>query len=367
VAGNGNQPGRRGLLQRVLFQPVSSVADALVPPIVDAVDLDETLSRVDLDELIQRVDVDAVVRRVDVDAVIRRVDLQALMERIDVNALAERVDFPALIKQVQVGSVVTQGTENLLKSLLDVFRRLAVGIDVLILELFAHLRKRSGPIMTGPPLLVDSRPPDARSVSGFYAGPFSRILAFCIDVFVVVATFGMGASLFRYVVQLLTGHEFAKGGASDPWWFIILAVWFFVYMWAGLALAGRTMGKAVVGLRVLSDDGSPLVQHQSFLRVVLLPFNVILLGLGFFLGVVGARRTALHDRLIGTCVVYDWGDRKAEMPAPVTRWLSTGESSGAMAPEPGDSDKSEAPATISTNGAKPSSPSDADVSITATT
>jgi hypothetical protein len=34
------------------------------------------------------------------------------------------------------------------------------------------------------------------------------------------------------------------------------------------------------------------------------------------------ERRALHDVLAGSAVVYDWGDRPAEMPAPITRWFA---------------------------------------------
>jgi hypothetical protein len=40
------------------------------------------------------------------------------------------------------------------------------------------------------------------------------------------------------------------------------------------------------------------------------------------LGPPGLERRALHDVLAGSAVVYDWGDRPAEMPAPITRWFA---------------------------------------------
>ena len=43
--------------------------------------------------------------------------------------------------------------------------------------------------------------------------------------------------------------------------------------------------------------------------------------LGLIPIVTGKRRRALHDAAAGSIVVYDWGDRPAELPAPVTAWL----------------------------------------------
>ena len=79
---------------------------------------------------------------------------------------------------------------------------------------------------------------------------------------------------------------------------------------------------ALIGLRVLATDGSAISQRQSFFRVLTLPLSVILLGIGLLMAVFGAERKALHDHIGGTCVVYDWGDRPAEMPAPLTSWLA---------------------------------------------
>ena len=50
------------------------------------------------------------------------------------------------------------------------------------------------------------------------------------------------------------------------------------------------------------------------------PFSFIL-GLGLIGIVVGKHRKALHDWAAGSTVRYDWGDRPAELPAPLTAWL----------------------------------------------
>ena len=106
------------------------------------------------------------------------------------------------------------------------------------------------------------------------------------------------------------------------WWAIALAVWGFVYLWIGPAIAGRTLGMALFGLRVVATDGSAITQGQSFLRVLTLPLSIILLGVGLLMAVFGRERRALHDHLANTCIVYDWGERPAEMPAPLTKWLA---------------------------------------------
>jgi uncharacterized RDD family membrane protein YckC len=92
-------------------------------------------------------------------------------------------------------------------------------------------------------------------------------------------------------------------------------------MTVSLSLAGRTPGKAIVGLRVVNRDGSPLAPRRAVLRVLAFPLSFVVLGLGFVGILFGAERRGLHDVIAGTAVVYDWGDRRAELPAPLTRWL----------------------------------------------
>lgn len=49
--------------------------------------------------------------------------------------------------------------------------------------------------------------------------------------------------------------------------------------------------------------------------------------------ILGRERRALHDVIAGSAVVYDWGDRPAQLPAPLTRWLERRGVAVAQAPE----------------------------------
>ena len=300
-----------------------------LPRLVARLDLNGLLDTVDLDRLLERVDVEAIVQRVDVNEVVERVDVNQLVGRVDVNEVVQRVDVNALVKDVDLGAItgklVTGGTEGLLTSLLDLLRRQAVGLDVVLLRLVdGLLRRPAGALQAGPDLLQPAGDVSAPSgqVSGRYAGPVSRLLAFSLDVGVILALFAVGTSALNYLIRLLSGYQLERNGTNGTWWTVALVLWAFIYLWIGPAVAGRTLGMALAGLRVVAADGSPLSQRQSFLRVLFLPFSIALLGLGFVMAVVSGRRQALHDAAAGTCVVYDWGDRPAEMPAPLTKWLS---------------------------------------------
>jgi RDD family protein len=64
------------------------------------------------------------------------------------------------------------------------------------------------------------------------------------------------------------------------------------YVAGGWALTGQTLGARILGLRVVSVDGSPLTPGQAVLRLLAAPAALV------------ARR-AVHDELAGTEVIHD--------------------------------------------------------------
>jgi uncharacterized RDD family membrane protein YckC len=95
-----------------------------------------------------------------------------------------------------------------------------------------------------------------------------------------------------------------------PHWLNALMMWVLlvVYLTAGWRFAGRTLGKQLMGLRVVDSKGSRLRFPRAFLRAVLCAtfFPVLLLAL------VNRRNRGLEDVIFGTVVVYDWFPEGAE-------------------------------------------------------
>ena len=73
---------------------------------------------------------------------------------------------------------------------------------------------------------------------------------------------------------------------------------------------------------MVSADGSPLTVRQAFVRTVAFPLSALLFGIGFLMILVQREHRALHDLIAGTCSVYDWGERAAEMPGPLSAFLA---------------------------------------------
>jgi uncharacterized RDD family membrane protein YckC len=103
---------------------------------------------------------------------------------------------------------------------------------------------------------------------------------------------------------------------------LVLVSWAFFYLWFSLAIAGRTFGMALIGLRVLNRQGETLAGRQAFVRTLVFPFSFLFFGAGFLGIFISPERRTLHDSAAGSVIVYDWGDRPAEMPAPLTKWVA---------------------------------------------
>jgi uncharacterized RDD family membrane protein YckC len=163
--------------------------------------------------------------------------------------------------------------------------------------------------------------PTRRQVTGHYAGAVSRAAGTILDLGAMFASFTVLLAGLDFLARIVIGETIA-GERGGPAWVIALVVWGFLYMFLGLAIAGRTPGKWVVGLRVVMKDGSTLTISAAFWRTILLPVSAAPLGVGF-LGILFHREhRALHDLVAGTAVVYDWGRRIAELPGPLSEFLA---------------------------------------------
>jgi uncharacterized RDD family membrane protein YckC len=151
---------------------------------------------------------------------------------------------------------------------------------------------------------------------GQYAGAVTRLVAFAADVGASWGLFTLGAAALAFSVQLVTGHKFSLSDYQIPS-LIVAVVWEFVYFTYQWSLSGKTIGMAVLGIRVVSSDGVSIGFRQAALRTLTLPLSFLLLGLGFLGILTNRHRRALHDRLAGTAVVYSWDARAARL-----RWLA---------------------------------------------
>ena len=319
--------GSRGLFGRMASGASDRMLDIVDPNVVlDHVDVDAVLGKVDVNQLLDRVDVDDLLDRVDVNRLLERVDVNALMERVDLDAIMERIDVEGLVNRAGIPEIVVESTSHLTGSALDFFRRPLVGLDEIVFQACNRLiGRRPANYPEGPGRLVEwveeHREDKEGIMTGRYAGPLTRLLAVIIDGAVVSFGFTLLVAALVFVVGLVA-PGFTMPRTSGLVYGTALLVFTFVYLWMSYVVFGKTIGKTILGLRVVSADGhASMAPRQPLIRVLAFPLSLLLLGVGLLGVVFNPQRQAWHDRLAKTAVVYDWGSRTATMPTPLADFL----------------------------------------------
>lgn len=146
------------------------------------------------------------------------------------------------------------------------------------------------------------RNPRARAAQGTRAGIVTRLIADAID-FLVLQVIYISILIAIAVVQFLIDRGGFQVGAPNPV-VTLVSQWaiFTMYLGSGWSTNGRTLGKTLLGLRVVARDGSRLHTRPAFLRAVCCAT--------FYPGVlwvaVSRKNLALHDIVARSEVVYDW-------------------------------------------------------------
>lgn len=130
------------------------------------------------------------------------------------------------------------------------------------------------------------------------AGFYRRALAVGLDcVFIVVFLFGaIVTSRFLWDDATLRSRVFraawiAFSGAFPPLYTVL-----FHWLW------GQTMGKMIVGARVVALDGGPLSRRRAVLRALGWTLSALTFGLGFLVAAMRRDKRGLADLVAGTRV-----------------------------------------------------------------
>lgn len=150
--------------------------------------------------------------------------------------------------------------------------------------------------------------PDLR---GTYAGFVSRTIAYVIDAVLVVSAITVGAYVMGAVLRTLdlvdesqasTARDVVTGAAA-------VSITFGFYLVVAWWLFGKSIGKAVMGLRVVRPDGTTPGLWRCILRYIGYGISALFCFAGFFWITIDNRRRGWQDHLAGTYVIYDWEAR----------------------------------------------------------
>jgi len=158
-------------------------------------------------------------------------------------------------------------------------------------------------------------PPAADEVQGRRAGIVTRTGVMVVDVAVVALTLGAG-----YLTWV--SARFMRKPASFSWptvgystVIVGAAVICVVYLTVAWSTTGRSVGKRVFGLRIVTRDGERLHAMRAFLRALACTLFPMLL----YWAAVSRQNRSVQDLVFRTSVVYDWRSRgRAAHPAPAT-------------------------------------------------
>ena len=155
----------------------------------------------------------------------------------------------------------------------------------------------------------DEQVPQETSL-GQYAGVVTRLIAWIIDRLILVSTISISAVAISYLAQAFNINELL--GFSDALEIIVriavlvmaiaLPIVYNIGFWM---LAGQTIGKRMMGLRVVRTNGQRVTFWAAVRRQIGYAISAILF-LGYLWILFDNRRQGFHDKLAGTYVVYAW-------------------------------------------------------------
>lgn len=159
--------------------------------------------------------------------------------------------------------------------------------------------------------------PTVQSDSRAYAGFFVRMFAFFIDcsLFLLVS----GTIRFPYWIFTLVNGKTALTSPlifSFSAWDIIIYLASAAYFIILTYCTGTTVGKRLMGLRVVSADGNRLTFWNVLYRETIGRYLSTILMLGYLMIGISSEKKALHDLLCDTRVIY-WARPEPQYEKPV--------------------------------------------------
>jgi uncharacterized RDD family membrane protein YckC len=224
--------------------------------------------------------------------------------------------------QVLIQEIIAAQGTSITKEIVKEIREYSVSLDMRVDKIWATLRGRPSPEIATPDFAVSipDKRPDPKEMAGRpylgggYSGIASRVLAFSIDIFVLIMALVIGWVFVRSIVSIFSldrlfqsllgtsGYGMLRVVGSGVLGTLIACVyWIF-----GWTFIGGTVGKMVMGLRVVGPGGSRVGFWRSLRRVIGYFISALTLGLGFLWVIFNKRHHDWADKLAGTSVVYVW-------------------------------------------------------------
>jgi uncharacterized RDD family membrane protein YckC len=169
-----------------------------------------------------------------------------------------------------------------------------------------------------------------------FGGFWRRLIAFSIDNIIITFIFSVFVTiaLLSFFSGAVSGHkEELLADLVNPtsvsrfkiafWLFyIFINVVYFTYFHG---VTGRTPGKRLLSLQVVSDEGAPISLDIAFLRATGYLVSLIFYLVGFIWIIFDSKKQGWHDKIAGTVVIIREKEKQSagisipdESPAALT-------------------------------------------------
>ncbi len=240
--------------------------------------------------------------------------LSATVSKASNTSLDRVVDSPQV--QGLVEEFVQAQSQSLGRRFLQELRSLAVSGDRSVARLARRVLRHPRHEIPPFPRAVPAPPSDPTlppELRGRAAGFVSRLLAFMIDV-ILISILIRATGWILEDIQMVTGTYFylpaltAIADVTVPIHVtviggLLMSGAYFVFFWT---VAGVTIGKGLMGLRIVTRDGRGLSLVRSLVRLFGYSVSILLYGLGYWWIAVDNWREGWHDKMARTAVIYAW-------------------------------------------------------------
>jgi uncharacterized RDD family membrane protein YckC len=156
------------------------------------------------------------------------------------------------------------------------------------------------------PVASSAQKAEARPFAGDspLAGMGDRAIAAVLDSIAIAAIFPLAGMWAAVRWGGVTGNGFQVQGTAAVVAFLIVGIAGFLFWWVLEGIAGATLGKLMMNVRVRRVDGGSIGFVKSLIRNLLRVIDAIgLYFVGFLIAVLSRRRQRLGDHVAGTVVV----------------------------------------------------------------
>ncbi|MCM8766502.1 MAG: RDD family protein [Candidatus Omnitrophica bacterium] len=157
-----------------------------------------------------------------------------------------------------------------------------------------------------------------------YANLFFRLLALIIDIFIFWCIYSITFRIFfpfanpDYFENLINNFYSGKIDFSDAFviiikTFIFLVIFFLIFSLYKILVVGKfgaSLGKMIVGIKILDENGNRISFRTAFIREVVVkqiiyPIFFFISFLGYLWAIWDKRKQTWHDKIARTIVIKE--------------------------------------------------------------